>query len=91
LNVVPARTFVASSITCEPGDLFVILTDRLTEVYDPADRRFAMDGIKRLSQEHARAPLELLEERLLAAVRAHGAQADDQTLVLLRALAHTSP
>jgi serine phosphatase RsbU (regulator of sigma subunit) len=82
----PAREFVAGSVPYGPGDLFVILTDGLTEVFDRADREFGMDGIKRLIHEHARAPLETIEARLLAAVRAHGAQVDDQTLLLIRVL-----
>jgi serine phosphatase RsbU (regulator of sigma subunit) len=79
------RSFKAADAACAPGDLFVVLTDGLTEVFDDADREFGLERVKSLIRENARAPLDALEERLLAAVRAHGPQLDDQTLLLIRA------
>jgi serine phosphatase RsbU (regulator of sigma subunit) len=79
------RSFKAGDVACAPGDLFVVLTDGLTEVFDDADREFGLERVKSLIRENARAPLDALEERLLAAVRAHGPQLDDQTLLLIRA------
>jgi serine phosphatase RsbU (regulator of sigma subunit) len=79
------RSFSAAGVACAPGDLFVVLTDGLTEVFDAADREFGLERVKNLIGENARAPLDALEERLLAAVRAHGPQLDDQTLLLIRA------
>lgn len=87
LAMFPDREFAAANVTYAPGDLFVVLTDGLTEVFDRADREFGLDGIKRVIQDHARAPLDVLEDRLLAAVRGHGPQADDQTLLLIRVVA----
>jgi serine phosphatase RsbU (regulator of sigma subunit) len=79
------RSFRAAGVACAPGDLFVVLTDGLTEVFDGDDREFGLERVKNLIGENARAPLDVLEERLLAAVRAHGPQLDDQTLLLIRA------
>jgi sigma-B regulation protein RsbU (phosphoserine phosphatase) len=77
------RTFAASRIAAQPGDLFVILTDGLTEVFDAQDREFGLDGVKALVRENANAPLDTLREILLGAVRQHGPQLDDQTLLLI--------
>lgn len=79
-------SFAAARIACAPGDLFVILTDGLTEVFDRHDEEFGLDRMKTLVRTHAAAPLRDLQEKLLAASHAHGPQLDDQTLLLIRAL-----
>jgi serine phosphatase RsbU (regulator of sigma subunit) len=79
------RTFVASRVAWQPGDLFVILTDGLTDVFDKHDSEFGLDRIKAIVREHARSPLETLQTRLLDAVKAYGPQLDDQTVLLIRA------
>src|SRR5262245_13361848 len=81
------RVFSSGSVSCELGDLLVILTDGLTEVFDGADREFGLDRFKALIGDQATAPLESIERRVFAEVRAHGAQLDDQTLLLIRAVA----
>jgi serine phosphatase RsbU (regulator of sigma subunit) len=77
-------TYTSSPLPYSSGDVFVILTDGLTEVFDVADREFGLDRVKSLIREHARAPLPMIEDRLLGAVRAHGTQLDDQTLLIIR-------
>lgn len=42
------RLFTSGSVACEPGDLLVILTDGLTEVFDGADREFGLDRLNDL-------------------------------------------
>jgi serine phosphatase RsbU (regulator of sigma subunit) len=86
LAMFSGRSFTAADVASAPGDLFVVLTDGLTEVFDASDREFGLERVKGLIRENARAPLDAIEERLLAAVRAHGPQLDDQTLLLIRAL-----
>jgi serine phosphatase RsbU (regulator of sigma subunit) len=78
--------FVSSVIPCGSGDLLALITDGLTEVFDPADREFGMEGVKRLLQQSSSLPLPQLADRIVAAARAHGTQMDDQTLLLIRAL-----
>jgi hypothetical protein len=77
-------SYTSAELCCAPGDVFLILTDGLTEVFDARDHEFGLDRVKALLTEHVRAPLQTIEERLLGAVRAHGAQLDDQTLLLIR-------
>jgi serine phosphatase RsbU (regulator of sigma subunit) len=77
--------FSASPTQAAPGDLFVILTDGLTEVFDEEDRDFGLDRVKDIVSENATLPLERLQDMLLFAVRQHGPQLDDQTVLLIRA------
>jgi hypothetical protein len=77
-------SYVATRVDSAPGDLFVILTDGLTEVVDGKDQELGLERLKALIASHGDEPLEALERRLLATARAHGLQIDDQSLLLLR-------
>ena len=81
------RRYTAARVAVAPGDLFVILTDGLTEVFDRDDRELGLDGIKAIIRQNAATPLDRLRDALLAAARGHGPQQDDQTLLLIRAFA----
>ncbi len=76
--------FKASSIECQPGDLFALLTDGLTEVFDRDRNELGLDWAKRMLQSTSGQPLSAIADRLLAEARAHGAQLDDQTVLLIR-------
>jgi serine phosphatase RsbU (regulator of sigma subunit) len=78
--------FAATTVDSRPGDLFVIVTDGLTEVFDRHEREFGLDRMKALVAAHAEGPLDELERRILDAVRGHGRQQDDQSLLLVRVL-----
>ena len=78
--------FAATPLDARPGDLFVILTDGLTEVFDRAEREFGLERMKAIVAAHAASPLESLEQRILEAVRGHGPQLDDQSMLLVRIL-----
>jgi serine phosphatase RsbU (regulator of sigma subunit) len=85
VGMFPDTEFTASRVSYTPGDLFVILTDGLTEVFDKRDQEFGMDRVKGIVREHAAAPLDRLQTALLDAVKRHGRQLDDQTVLLVRA------
>ena len=76
--------FKASSIECLPGDLFALLTDGLTEVFDRDRNELGLEWAKRVLQTTGGQPLSAIGDRLLADARAHGAQLDDQTMLLIR-------
>jgi hypothetical protein len=86
LGILDAPAYGAAVVHLEPGDLLAVVTDGLTEVFDARDRELGLDGIAQVLRTHAEAPLESLFDRVLAAARAHGAQIDDQTLLLVRKL-----
>jgi hypothetical protein len=84
IGMFESYAFTSSTFTCEPGELLVLLTDGLTEVFDTHDRELGMEALKRLVAEGEALPLPQLAERIVATARAHGAQIDDQTLLLIR-------
>ena len=86
LGILPGRTFQASTCSCERGDVLLLLTDGITEVFDARDEEFGLDRVCACLATHAREPLESIERHLLAAARAHGAPHDDQSLILIRRL-----
>ena len=67
-----------------PGDVFVFLTDGMTEVVDDHDRDLGLEPLKSVLIENACAPLPELASRLRHRVLEHGKQTDDQTLLLIR-------
>jgi len=76
--------FSSASIDCAPGDLLALITDGLTEVFDAADRELGLDAIKTLLASSAGRPLSEIADAIVAKARTHGAQLDDQTLLLIR-------
>lgn len=84
LGIVAGRTFTAEPVAAAPGDLFVILTDGLTEVFGPGDEEFGEGRIEHLVEQHGDRPLAEIHEKILSAARAFGPQVDDQTLLLAR-------
>jgi hypothetical protein len=77
-------TFASASIACAPGEMLALITDGLTEVFDAADRELGIDAVKTLLGTSAGRPLRAIADAIVAQARAHGAQLDDQTLLLIR-------
>jgi hypothetical protein len=86
LGMLPGRDYIAAETSCASGDVFLVLTDGLTEVFDRFDREFGMEGVRATFAANAQSPLPQLEEALLTASRSHGTQLDDQSLILIRVL-----
>jgi hypothetical protein len=84
LGVFEGRVFGHSQVDTAPGDLFVILTDGLTEVFDAKGEEFGEARIERIVAESGDRPLAEIYAAILGAVRAFGPQVDDQTLLLAR-------
>jgi hypothetical protein len=76
--------FSSASAHCEQGDLFVLLTDGFTEVFDTEEHELGLDPLKETICRGAHLPLAALLDMLLARARAHGIQTDDQTALLIR-------
>ena len=76
--------YAATRVAIAPGDLFVILTDGLTEVVNGKDQELGLDRLKALIAAHGDEALEAIERRILETARAHGSQIDDQSLLLVR-------
>ncbi len=69
------------------GDLFVLFTDGMSEMMNPAQDCFGEARLGEIASEHRDMPLDELADRLVSDVRAFGAgagQHDDMTMLLLR-------
>jgi len=84
VGMLDAVDFQASIVECRCGDLLVLMTDGITEVFDNEQRELGFEHATQLVAAHSTQPLAEIAERLVAAARAHGAQLDDQTVLLIR-------
>ena len=86
LGLFPQPPFETSEIQCSPGDVLVVLTDGLTEVFDRNGTELGLEPLKRTLQESGAEPLEQISLRLQRTARQHGPQSDDQTMLIVRRL-----
>jgi serine phosphatase RsbU (regulator of sigma subunit) len=84
LGMFADATFTSAHVDCRSGDVLALLTDGLIEVFDTADRELGFEWAKTVLGELADRPLQEIADRLLAGARSHGAQLDDQTVLLIR-------
>src|SRR5262249_40860351 len=80
------QPFTASCVECRPGDLFFLVTDGLTEVFDERGEEFGLGALKDALQRASNRPLPELVASVLAQIRDHGKQMDDQTILAIRCL-----
>lgn len=84
ISALPGRTFASARTAAAPGDVFLVLTDGITEVFDARDEEFGLERVADVLAQNATLPLPELEVKLLAAARAHGTPHDDQSVILVR-------
>lgn len=75
------------TLTAAPGDVFLVYTDGIVEVFGPEGEQFGYDRIAQILAQHGRRPLPDIYATLLSAAAAHGPQFDDQTVLLVRVIA----
>jgi serine phosphatase RsbU (regulator of sigma subunit) len=78
-------TFQSRIVEIEQGDILALLTDGLPETTDANDEQFGLDRMAEIIARKPAAPLSEITESVFEAVRRHGLQTDDETLVLVRA------
>jgi hypothetical protein len=86
LGLIQDTVYPVHRLSASPGDLFLLLTDGLLEVRDTSGAELGLDTIKKVLVDHSDATLEKLADEIMAKVRTHGCQDDDQTLMLARML-----
>ncbi len=84
LGIFEDSAFQCGEVRVESGDVLVILTDGLTEVFSADGEEFGLERLKQVVIEHSGSPLDNLYDAVMSRVLAHGPQADDQTLLLVR-------
>ncbi len=86
LGILPDGNFSSSEIGTEPGDVFALYTDGFIEPANAAGEEFGLARLEAEFQRTAKQPLEEICRSLQEAVNKHGAQFDDQSLLLVRRL-----
>jgi serine phosphatase RsbU (regulator of sigma subunit) len=84
LGLIPGGRYLTQSVSCSPGDIFLLLTDGVTEVVNERDEEFGLARLERLLSQHASQPLSQIWESTMAEVNRYGVQQDDQSMLLLR-------
>jgi len=84
LGLVPGDCYASQRIAYAPHDLFVMMTDGITEEPNESGEEFGLTRLEQLLIQHAAQPLSLVWELIMREVRRHGSQQDDQTLLLIR-------
>lgn len=83
-GVVANMKHLQTDVAFNSGDLFVLLTDGYLEVENKSGEQIGQPRIEALIKSNAGCPLNEIFDTVLMAVRDHGPQDDDQTLLLVR-------
>jgi serine phosphatase RsbU (regulator of sigma subunit) len=84
LGLMPGACYASQRVAYSPGDVFLLLTDGICEVSNARDEEFGITRLEQLLTEHATRPLPQIWETIMAQVKHHGEQEDDQSMLLLR-------
>jgi hypothetical protein len=86
LGLIPGGRYSSRRVSYSPRDVFLMLTDGISELPDANDEEFGLNHLEQLLRQNAAEPLPELWELIMGEVQRHGMQQDDQTLLLLRVL-----
>jgi serine phosphatase RsbU (regulator of sigma subunit) len=86
LGVLPEQTFGSTEVFCQTGDILVLLTDGLTEVFDKNGREMGIEPVKDALVRSATQGLPELSASIREAALNFGKQNDDQTMLSIRHL-----
>ena len=87
LGILPEGEFASTAIEAEPGSLFALYTDGFVECANAAGEEFGVQRLQFEFQKNGNKPLADIHTALVASLRKHGLQFDDQSLLLIRRLA----
>lgn len=76
--------YYCSRIPRAKGDLFVLLTDGITEVRNAAGEMFGLERVEEIVGRMPDAPLAGIYQAIMDSARGFGEQRDDQTLLIVR-------
>ena len=84
LGLIPGGRYATQHVRCSPGDIFLLLTDGITDVVNERDEEFGFTRLEQLLSQLAGQRLSQIWEVVMEEVKQHGVQQDDQSLLLLR-------
>ncbi len=86
LGLIPGGSYASKRVIYSPRDLFLMITDGITEVANAKDEEFGLTRLQELLSRHATRALPEIWDLIMQEVRQHGPQQDDQSVLLLRVL-----
>ena len=91
LGLFPGGSYVSKRVIYSPRDLFLMLTDGISEVANAREEEFGLARLQDLLTQHATKALPEIWDLIMHEVRQYGMQQDDQSLLLLRVLDSSIP
>jgi hypothetical protein len=85
-GILAEQTFHSTQVAFQTGDIFVLLTDGLTEVFDRSGREMGMGPLKEVLGRSASQALPELFSSMRSTALKFGKQGDDQTMLIVRCL-----
>jgi hypothetical protein len=85
-GILADQTFHSREVVCQTGDIFVLLTDGLTEVFDRRGTEMGIAPLKEVLGRSASQKLPELFNSMRATALNFGKQDDDQTMLIVRCL-----
>jgi hypothetical protein len=86
LGILPSGEFASAEISTEGGDVCALYTDGFLETANAAGEEFGIARLQAELRKHGKEPLAVICRLLQESVARHGAQFDDQSLLLIRQL-----
>lgn len=85
LALIDPTTYSAATLALAPGDVVIVVTDGLLEVFDRQDRELGLQGLQAaVERVGPAATLASIEAEIFNVCHHHGTQLDDQTMLVLR-------
>jgi hypothetical protein len=84
LGLFPGSSYASKRVSYSPRDLFLMVTDGITEVANTRDEEIGLTRLQELLAQHATRALPEIWDLIMHEVRQYGVQRDDQSLLLLR-------
>ena len=72
LGLIPGGRYASQRVCYSAGDIFLLLTDGITEVVNERDEEFGLARLEQLLNQHAAQPLPQIWEMVMGEVRQHG-------------------
>ena len=86
LGLIPGGCYTSQRARYSSRDLFLMLTDGISEVPNDRDEEFGLARLEQLLTQHSAEPLPQIWDVIMEHVHQHGLQQDDQSLLLVRVL-----
>ena len=78
--------YTTNSTVCNKNDLFILLTDGITETSNKKDENFGMEKVKQIILNNRNDELSHIYEKINNKLASYGKQKDDQSILLIRCL-----